>query len=134
MIALLYGLLDSSVWIVSFWSGAENTSYFSLYYFIAVPCKAFAFCALMRTFEPRKLIWLLPFASTIVITSFISAFYWRMDLDGMTTALGTLLNDAALRSRLGAAGPAHAGARVAPGVVLPNLERLLAECRSQVAA
>src|SRR5262249_27853710 len=69
-----------------------------------------------------------------IVDDTCGGLYDPMDLDGMTTALGTLLNDAALRSQLGAAGPAHAGARVAPGVVLPNLERLLAECRSQVAA
>jgi glycosyltransferase involved in cell wall biosynthesis len=47
------------------------------------------------------------------------------DIDALARALDTLIADAALRARLGSNGPAHARARVAPDVVLPQLARTL---------
>ena len=46
------------------------------------------------------------------------------DVDALTRTLGDLIEDAALRARLGRRGPAHAAARCAPAVVLPQLESL----------
>ena len=56
------------------------------------------------------------------------------DLDALATALATLMRDAALRSRLGTAGPAHAAARCAPDVVLPQLARALTAVQRTPAA
>ena len=47
------------------------------------------------------------------------------DLDALVQVLGELVEDAGLRARLGAEGPAHAAARCAPEVVLPRLARAL---------
>ena len=49
----------------------------------------------------------------------------RGDLGRLTRALAMLMRDPQLRSRLGAAGPAHAAARCAPEVVLPRIWRAL---------
>jgi glycosyltransferase involved in cell wall biosynthesis len=50
------------------------------------------------------------------------------DLDALARALGELIDDAVLRARLSARGPAHAAARSAPAVVLPQIARALASC------
>ncbi len=47
------------------------------------------------------------------------------DLDALTRTLGDLIEDAPLRARLGNRGPAHAAARCAPAVVLPQVSRAL---------
>jgi glycosyltransferase involved in cell wall biosynthesis len=47
------------------------------------------------------------------------------DIDALAAALRELVTDATLRRQLGANGPAHAAARVAPEVVLPQLARAL---------
>jgi glycosyltransferase involved in cell wall biosynthesis len=47
------------------------------------------------------------------------------DIETLASALRELILDPALRQRLGAKGPAHAAARVAPAVVLPQLTRAL---------
>jgi glycosyltransferase involved in cell wall biosynthesis len=49
------------------------------------------------------------------------------DLDALTRVLGELIDDAALRGRLAARGPAHAAARSSPGIVLPRLAAALAQ-------
>jgi hypothetical protein len=41
--------------------------------------------------------------------------------------LGELIDDAVLRGRLAARGPAHAAARSSPGIVLPRLAAALAQ-------
>ena len=51
------------------------------------------------------------------------------DLDALARVLGELVDDAGLRARLGAQGPAHAAARCAPEVVLPRIARALGELR-----
>jgi glycosyltransferase involved in cell wall biosynthesis len=48
------------------------------------------------------------------------------DLDALARVLGELIDDAPLRARLSARGPAHALARTAPEVVLPRIARALA--------
>ena len=48
------------------------------------------------------------------------------DLDVLARVLGELIDDETLRARLSARGPAHAAARCAPGIVLPQLARELA--------
>jgi glycosyltransferase involved in cell wall biosynthesis len=47
------------------------------------------------------------------------------DVDALTRVLGELVDDEALRLRLGSRGPDHAGARSAPDVVLPRIARAL---------
>lgn len=47
------------------------------------------------------------------------------DVDALAGALRELVEQPALRRQLGASGPAHAAARVAPDVVLPQLTRAL---------
>jgi len=47
------------------------------------------------------------------------------DRTALSNALATLMQNPALRSRLGDAGPAHAASRCAPEVVLPQLARAL---------
>jgi glycosyltransferase involved in cell wall biosynthesis len=47
------------------------------------------------------------------------------DADALAGALRALVQDAGLRRRLGANGPAHAAARVSPEIVLPRLARTL---------
>jgi glycosyltransferase involved in cell wall biosynthesis len=47
------------------------------------------------------------------------------DVAALTRALAMLVRDPALRLRLGSAGPAHAAARCAPEIVLPQLSRTL---------
>jgi glycosyltransferase involved in cell wall biosynthesis len=49
------------------------------------------------------------------------------DLDALARVLGELVEDAGLRARLGARGPAHAAARCAPEVVLPQIARALGQ-------
>ena len=49
------------------------------------------------------------------------------DLDALARVLGELVDDEALRLRLGRRGPAHAGARSAPEVVLPQIASALEE-------
>ncbi len=49
------------------------------------------------------------------------------DLDALTRVLVELIDDAALRGRLAARGPAHAAARSSPGIVLPRLAAALAQ-------
>lgn len=48
------------------------------------------------------------------------------DLDALARVLRELIDDAALRARLSARGPAHAAARTSPTVVLPQIARALA--------
>jgi glycosyltransferase involved in cell wall biosynthesis len=48
------------------------------------------------------------------------------DLDALTHVLSELIDDAALRGRLAACGPAHAAARSSPAIVLPRLAAVLA--------
>jgi len=52
----------------------------------------------------------------------------------LVTALRDLCGSAALRTRLGSAGPAHASRRCAPGVILPLIEAAVSACLSRVAA
>ena len=47
------------------------------------------------------------------------------DPDALAAALSELISNAALRTSLGAAGPAHAAARCDPSVVIPQLEAAL---------
>lgn len=47
------------------------------------------------------------------------------DIDALAAALRELILDPGLRRRLGSQGPAHAAARVAPAVVLPQIARTL---------
>jgi len=49
------------------------------------------------------------------------------DLDALGRVLGELIENAGLRARLGACGPAHASARCAPDVVLPQIARALGQ-------
>ena len=49
------------------------------------------------------------------------------DGDALTRVLGELIDDAALRGRLAACGPAHAAARSSPAIVLPRLAAELAQ-------
>jgi len=72
--------------------------------------------------------------ATEVVDETCAGLYDPTDPDGLTTMLQMLLDNADVRSRLAAAGPAHARARVAPAAVLPILEQVLTECRSRVAA
>lgn len=51
------------------------------------------------------------------------------DVDALARVLGELVDDSALRSRLGLRGPAHAAARSAPAVVLPQIEAAIARLR-----
>jgi glycosyltransferase involved in cell wall biosynthesis len=56
------------------------------------------------------------------------------DLEALAAALDALISNASLRATLGAAGPAHAGARCDPSVVLPQLEAALLSIRVPTAA
>jgi glycosyltransferase involved in cell wall biosynthesis len=56
------------------------------------------------------------------------------DIAGLSGALQQLIVDRALRSTLGAAGPAHAASRCDPSVALPKLERALAALGAPAAA
>ncbi|HXW03952.1 MAG TPA: glycosyltransferase [Vicinamibacterales bacterium] len=56
------------------------------------------------------------------------------DLEALGGTLAELVADPALRARLGAAGPAHAAARCAPGPVLRRLGDLLREYQNTAAA
>jgi glycosyltransferase involved in cell wall biosynthesis len=47
------------------------------------------------------------------------------DCDALARAIRELVSDDGLRRKLGASGPAHAAARVAPDVVLPQLAQAL---------
>jgi glycosyltransferase involved in cell wall biosynthesis len=47
------------------------------------------------------------------------------DLDALARAIRELVSDEGMRRKLGTSGPAHATARVAPDVVLPQLARAL---------
>jgi hypothetical protein len=56
------------------------------------------------------------------------------DPRGLAGALEPLILDKTLRSRLGGNGPAHANARVAPAVVLPQIARALGALTASAAA
>ena len=56
------------------------------------------------------------------------------DVGALAQALETLMRDPALRTRLGDAGPAHAAARCAPEVVVPQLARALTAVEQKPAA
>ena len=56
------------------------------------------------------------------------------DVHALARSLETLIGDGALRTRLGAAGPAHAAARCAPETVLPQLARVLRGLPASAAA
>ena len=49
------------------------------------------------------------------------------DVDALADVLGELIDDGALRLRLGSRGPAHAAARSAPEVVLPQIAGVMKE-------
>ena len=48
------------------------------------------------------------------------------DIDALARVLAELVDDSGLRARLGLRGPAHAAARSAPAVVLPQIEAAIA--------
>jgi glycosyltransferase involved in cell wall biosynthesis len=56
------------------------------------------------------------------------------DVTALARALRTLIEDGALRTKLGAAGPAHAAACCAPETVLPQLARVLQTMGARAAA
>lgn len=56
------------------------------------------------------------------------------DLEALAAALDELVSNVSLRASLGAAGPAHAGARCDASVALPRLEAALLSIRAPTAA
>lgn len=88
IVAVLFGLLDSLVWIAAYDYGA----YFSLYYAISVPCKAVILLIFTRVahFKNAKRLWsvYLP----IVITVFASVFQGTTSLEGVIQPVGTLIS------------------------------------------
>ena len=53
------------------------------------------------------------------------------DLNALTRTLGDLIGNGQLRARLGDCGPAHAAARCAPAVVLPQVSRAIGRVAHQ---
>ena len=72
--------------------------------------------------------------ATEIVDATCGRLFDPADPDGLTAALRALLSDAALRARLGEAGPAHARSLCSPDAVLPRLEQALSACRSRAAA
>jgi glycosyltransferase involved in cell wall biosynthesis len=56
------------------------------------------------------------------------------NVEALATALQQLVEDSTLRKRLGASGSAHASARVAPELVLPQIARALERLGATAAA
>jgi O-Antigen ligase len=88
MVAVLFGLLDSMVWIAAY----EYGRYFSLYYAIAVPCKAVILVIFIRVvrFKNARLLW--PVYAPIGVTVFASIIQGTTGFEGVIQPIGTVIS------------------------------------------
>jgi O-antigen ligase len=91
VVAVLYGLLDSSVWIASY-GFSSNGGLFSLYYMFAAPCKVAILLVFMRTARPARATLLWPFCLPICVTILASVLMGYADFDGVLQPAGVLVS------------------------------------------
>jgi O-Antigen ligase len=89
VVAVLYGLLDSSVWIASYGYNVDG-GYFSLYYAVAVPLKAAILIVFIRTarVSNARLLW--PFCVPIGISILASIIMGNTGLEGVVQPVGMI--------------------------------------------
>ena len=91
VVAVLYGLLDSSVWIASY-GFADGGGHFSLYYMVAVPCKVAILLVFIGTARPRRAILLWSFCLPICVTILASILMGQAGFDGVLQPVGVLVS------------------------------------------
>lgn len=91
VVAVLYGLLDSSVWVASY-GFADDGGHFSLYYMVAAPCKFAILLAFIRTARPGRATLLWPFCLPIAVTILASILMGYADFDGVLQPAGVLVS------------------------------------------
>ena len=92
IVAVVCGLADSSVWVAAGWGEPGSGAYFSLYYAIAVPCKALSLLLFMRIVRPRNAMFLWPIYLPIGITIFASVIMGNTSVEGVVQPVGTLIS------------------------------------------
>lgn len=88
IIAVCFGLLDASAWIVA----SQDNSLFSLYYAIAVPCKAVILLILARTVRRNNAMLLWPFCFAIGIVLCVSIISGNTNFEGVVQPCGVLIS------------------------------------------
>ena len=88
IVAILCGLVDSSVWVSAYGRG----EYFSLYYAIAVPCKALILLIFMKTVRPGNATLLRPVYLSIGITVCASIILQNTSFEGVVQPVGALVS------------------------------------------
>lgn len=94
MVAVLCGLLDSSVWVAAYWNDFSDGSAppFSAYYAIAIPCKAAILLIFTRTVRINNARLLRSIYLPIGITVFFSILMGNTTLEGVIQPVGALVS------------------------------------------
>ena len=92
IVAVICGLVDSSVWIAAAGGEPGAGTYFSLYYAFAIPCKAVILLLFMRIVRPRNAMFLWPVYLPIGITVFASVIMGNTSVEGVVQPVGTLVS------------------------------------------
>ena len=88
IIAVCFGLLDASAWVVA----SRDNSLFSIYYAIAVPCKAVILLILARTVHRNNAMLLWPFCFSIGIVLCVSIISGNTNFEGVVQPCGLLIS------------------------------------------
>jgi hypothetical protein len=87
-VGVLFGLLDSSVWIATYGGGSD----FSLYYAITVPCKALILLSFSGIARSDNATLLRPLYLSIGLTVCVSLVLGNTGIEGITQPVGVLIS------------------------------------------
>ncbi len=90
LVAVLFGILDSSVWLMALLGNPEQGLQSSLYYAIAIPLKAATLLFLTRIVRPNNAKFLWPLYLPIGVTVFASVVMGNTNLEGVVQPIGAL--------------------------------------------
>lgn len=102
-VAVMYGLLDSSVWIASYGASDSDAggAHFALYYAAAAPCKLAVLLIFIRTVRLKNVRILWPFYAPIGLVILASLLMGTSTLGGVVQPIGAIASLAMTISILG---------------------------------